>query len=185
VAASGLALALAHELRFACALAGAVGEVPVASLGAVPSARRVAAAARAGGLPATASGRLVWLADRRAAMGPADAADQAAAMSAELGRCATAAGAPSAVAIPSARTAAVDRVLAWHDAIVVVVEPELAESILERALVGLRALGVPVATMTPPARGAGALAAAGLRAPREARQAVAALELGRAERRDA
>jgi hypothetical protein len=99
-------------------------------------------------------------------------------MSAELGRSAAFAGAPAANALPFARVAALDRVLAWHDAIVVVREPDAAAVVIERALVSLARLGRPVAAMAPPPRLTGALATAGVVAPAEAVRAVAELELG-------
>lgn len=178
VAAAGIALALARASRRPCALAGAVGEDPSGSIGGMPGARRVAHGVRDRGLPAAASGRLVWLPDRRGALVADDIAGRAAVMSAELGRAAAFAGAPAAIALPFARTAALDRVLAWHDAIVVVREPDAPAAVIERALTSLAKLGRPVATMAPPLRLSGALAAWGVAAPAEAMRAVADLELG-------
>jgi hypothetical protein len=183
MAAAGIALALARGLGASCALAGAVGCGQTGSLACMPSARRVAGRLGERGLPAIAAGRLVWLADRRGdAMGE-DIASAAAALSAELGRAAADVGAPAAIALPFARTAALDRVLAWHGAVVVVREPDLSDAVAERALTSLAALGRPVAAMTPPVRLGAALATAGLRAPAEAVDAVAQLGLG--GRRDA
>lgn len=178
VAAAGIALALAEATRRPCALAGVVGEDRAGSLGGAPAARRSVAVVRERGLSAVASGRLVWLADRRGALADDDLAARAAAMSAELGRSAAAVGAPAAVACPFARTAALDRVLAWHDAIVVVPEPETPAAMVERALASLGELGRPVAAMAPPARLHGALAVGGLRGPAEAVAAVARLAGG-------
>jgi len=146
----------------------------------MPSAHRTAAGLRERGLPAVAGGRLVRLADRRGPLAEDDFAVRAAAMSAELGRSAAAVRAPAAVAFPFARTPALDRVLAWHDAIVVVREPDASATVIERALESLAQLGRPVAAMTPPARLPGALAASGLRAPSEALTAVVQLALGEA-----
>ncbi len=178
VSASGIALALARGLRAPCGLAGAVGGGQIVSTGALPAAHRAAVRMRERGLPATASGRLVWLADGRGPLPADDRAARAAATSAELARAAAAAGMPAAVALPFARTAALDRVLAWHDAILVVREPDASEAVIERALASLAALGRPVAAMAPPTRVAAALAAGGVRAPAEAVHAVAALGLG-------
>jgi len=125
-----------------------------------------------------ASGRLVWLADGRGALATDDGAGRAAAMSAELGRSAAFIGAPAAIALPLARTAALDRVLAWHDAFVVVREPDAPATVIERALASLAELGRPVAAMAPPSRLPGMLAIEGVVAPAEAIRAVAELELG-------
>ena len=177
VAASAIALALARASHRPCALAGAVGEQPSGSIGGMPSALRAARGVRDRGLPAAARGRLVWLPDRRGGL-VADDAGRAAVMSAELGRAAAYVGAPAAIALPFARTAALDRVLAWHDAVVVVREPDAPAAVIERALTSLVTLGRPVAAMAPPPRLSGALAAGGAVAPAEALRAVAALELG-------
>ena len=174
---SGIALALARGLGAACGLVGAAGGGEIASAGALPAAHRAAVRMRERGLSATATGRLVWLADGRGPLPVEDRAARAAATSAELARAAEAAGLPAAVALPFARTAALDRVLAWHDAILVVREPDASEGVIERALASLAALGRPVAAMAPPARLAAALAAGGVHAPAEAVHAVAALEL--------
>src|SRR5437764_568853 len=99
-------------------------------------------------------------------------------MGAELGRSATFAGVPATLALPFARTDALDRVLAWHDAIVVVREPDAAPTVIERALASLAELGRPVAAIAPPRRLSGTLAAGGVVAPAEAVRAVAELELG-------
>jgi hypothetical protein len=178
VAAAGIALALARATGHTCALAGTVGEGTHESLVSMPRAHRAAAGLRERELPAVASGRLVQLADRRGPLAEDDLAVRAAALSAELGRAATALRAPAAVAFPFARTPALDRVLAWHDAIVVVREPDTSAAVIERALESLAELGRPVAAMTPPARLSGALAAGGLRAPSEALAAVVQLALG-------
>ncbi|HEX7291432.1 MAG TPA: hypothetical protein VF250_09930 [Conexibacter sp.] len=177
-AAAGAALGLARATGAPCALAGAVGADAWAVLGGLPAARRAAVALRRRGLPASASGRLVWLADRRASLPADDVPSRCAALSAELGRSATTLGAPAAVAFPFARTDGLDRVLAWHDAIVVVPEPDAPAAAIERALASLARLGRPVAAMAPPSRMAAALAVAGLAVPSVA--AIAVDELGRA-----
>jgi hypothetical protein len=174
---AGVALALMRACGSRCALAGAVGEGTGSAVGAMPGAHRAARALRERGVHATASGRLVWVADGRGPLVASDMVARAAASSAELGRATIAVGAPAAVAFPLVRTAALDRVLAWHDAIVVVREPDAAPGVLQRALTSLAELGRPVAAMTPPRRSVGALAAAGLLAPSEARVAVAELAL--------
>jgi hypothetical protein len=117
----------------------------------------------------------VWLADRRGAMQDDDVPSRCAAVGAELGRMAGALGAPAAVAYPFARTDALDRVLAWHDAIVVVREPEAPAAVVERALAGLAELGRPAGAMEISSRAAAALAAAGLAVPAEASTAVSGL----------
>lgn len=126
----------------------------------------------------------MWLADRRGPLPADDREAHAAAVSAELARAAAAAGLPTAVSLPFARTAALDRVLAWHDAIVVVREPDASDAVIERALASLAALGCPVSVMAPPPRLAAALAVGGVRAPAEAVHAVAALGLGKGGRGD-
>jgi len=181
-AAAGVALALARTSGRGCGLAAGVGVAGDASIVALPAARRAAGDLRELGLSAAASGRIVWLVDRRGPLAIEDEAARAAAASAELARAVAAAGAPGALAIPFVRTDALDRVLAWHDALVVVREPATSALLAERALASLAALGGPVAPMAPPARPAAALAVAGARAPAEALQAVAALGLDADER---
>jgi hypothetical protein len=177
-AAAGVALALARATRRSCAFVGVVGEATPGSVAGTPSALRAARGVRERGLSAAASGRLVWLSDCRGTLATDDIAGRAAAMSAELGRSATFAGVPATIALPFARTDALDRVLAWHDAIVVVREPDSAPMVIERALASLAELGRPVAAIAPPRRLSGTLAAAGVVAPAEAVRAVAELELG-------
>ncbi|HXE45459.1 MAG TPA: hypothetical protein VN635_09680 [Conexibacter sp.] len=148
-----------------------------------PAGRRAVVRLRERGLAPSGSGRLVWLPDRRGPLAEEDdAVARAAATSAELAGAAAAAGIPAVVALPLIRTAALDRVLAWHDAIVVVREPGVSAAMIEQALASLAALGRPVAAMAPPTRLAAALAVAGVRAPVEAQQAVAALGLEREAR---
>lgn len=101
-----------------------------------------------------------------------------AAASLELAGAARAVGVPAAVAIPLARTTALDRVLGWHDGIVVVDDerttmPELAELARE----SVAALDRPVAAMTLPSRLQKRAAVAGLRVPDEAARAVTDLGL--------
>lgn len=175
VAAAGVALALARQGGGRFALGGAVGAPAAAALLATPRARRAAGVLRQRGLPATASGRLVWIADRRGALPAGDAASRCAASGAELGRAAAVLGAPAAVAYPFGRTDALDRVLAWHDAIVVMREPDAPDAMIERALASLARLGRPVAAMVPPPRASGALAVAGCAVPAEAAAVVAEL----------
>lgn len=178
-AASAVALALARATNGPCALAAAVGVDAAAPFGGTVAARRAAASLRMSGRAAAARGRLVWLADRRE-VETDDAAGRAAALSAELRRAATAAGgSPTAIALPFARSDALDRVLAWHDALVVVHEPGMPPALLDRALASLAALGRPVAAMAPPSRLAATFAAAGLAAATDATGAVAQLGLVR------
>jgi len=175
VAAAGLALALARVTRRPCGLAGAVGEDAGAAPGGLPTARRGSVALQRRGLPASASGRLVWLADRRGELQADDVPARCAALSAELGRSAAALGVPAAVAFPCTRTDALDRVLAWHDAIVVVREPDAPPAMIEHALASLARLGRPAGVLTPPARLPGGLAIAGVVVPAEAASVVAEL----------
>jgi hypothetical protein len=178
-AAAGVAIALARALDRSCALVTVFGAGPVQALGGTPAARRTAAALPRRGLRGAACGRLVWLADQRVAGAGDDVAAGAAALSAELGQAAAAAGVPAAIAFPLARSAALDRVLAWHDAIVVVPEADAPTAMMERALASLRALGRPAVAMTSPPRFVAALAGAGLHAPSEAVRAIAQLGLAR------
>jgi hypothetical protein len=172
-----VALALTRALGTGTALAGVAGasrrQPP---LGGLPAARRTAARLRERGLPATTAGRLVWLGID---VDEHDDVGLAAAMAATLGRAASAARVPAALALPLARTEALDRMLGWHDAFVVVREPAAADVVVERALVSLARLGRPVATMPPPSGLAATLAAAGLGVGAGgAAEAVARLGLG-------
>jgi len=193
--ASGVALALAGAGLRGPALASAVGSVPRTAGGGAPAARRMAGRLRACGLPATAAGRLVWLAggriEQRGAAGDgigieagatgggrADEAGVAAAAAVALGRAVAVVAAPAALALPFARTAALDRVLAWHDAIVVVREPDATDALWKQAMTSLARLGRPIASMAPPPRIGAALAAGGMLAPAEAVRAVAQLGFG-------
>jgi hypothetical protein len=172
---AAIALALARLSGSRLALAGAVGARAGAAFPVTPRARRAAGALRRRGLPAYASGRLVWLADRRGALAFDDAPSRCAATGAELGRSAAGLGAPAAVAYPFARTDALDRVLAWHDAIVVVRDSRASAAMIEQALASLARLGRPTGAMAPPSRASGVLAAAGLAAPAAAVAVVAEL----------
>jgi len=84
-------------------------------------------------------------------------------------------GAPAAVAYPFARTDALDRVLAWHDAIVVVREPGAPAAVVDGALASIARLGRPTGVMELPSRTAAALAVGGLVAPAEAVAALSGL----------
>ena len=180
VAVAAVSLALAHLLGRPYALEATVGTAsPGAHAGAaVPSAQRAARRLRERGMDASASGRLVWLADRRCGelgIEGRDAPGAVAAANAELGRAAMIADAPAAIAIPLARVDALDRVLGWHDGIVVVPEPGLTAPMREHVLASLALLGRPVACMAPPPRLAGTAALLGLRAPACALDAVSQL----------
>jgi hypothetical protein len=187
VAAAVVSLALARVLSRRCALTAALGTQtsgPGAGM-AAPAARRAAQRLRERDVAASPSGRLVWLDDRR--RGEVDGADApavAAAVSAELGRAALLTAAPAALAIPLARLEALDRVLGWHDGIVVMPEPDSVEPILERALASLALLGRPVALMPPPSRLDARVAMLGLRAPAAAIVAVGQLLLDGDRERD-
>jgi hypothetical protein len=178
-AAASVALALARAAGRRCAIAAAAG----ASTRALPALPATAAAARAArrlrerGQSATASGRLVRLVAPPVPDRDADAAGIAAGASAALARAAIATCAPAVLAIPFARVEGLDRVLGWHDGIVVVREPGAPEGLVERALESLAALGRPVAAIAPPAGAAALAATLGLRAHDSALAAVAELGL--------
>jgi hypothetical protein len=184
--AAAVALALARVCGANCAMAAAVtvAEQPFAPGLGLPGAHRVAARVRARGGHAAAAGRLVWLPDRRVAAASDfvlhDPAGAAAAASADLGRAVLASGVPGVLAVPYARTAALDRVLAWHDGIVVVREPDAPVGVIERVVESLGALGRPVVCVSPLSRTEAALALAGLRASPCVLDAVARLALGAA-----
>jgi hypothetical protein len=184
VAAAVFAMALARTLGTPCGIAasaGVGGRLPGAGL-ATPAARRVAARLRARGQHATASGRLVWLPDRRVAapreIVDADLAGAAAAASADLGRAALAGGVPAVLALPHARTAALDRVIAWYDGIVVVREPDATAAVMNRVVESLSALGRPVVCVSSPPRHEAVLTLPGLRTSPAALSAVAQLGFG-------
>lgn len=196
VAAAAVALALADACRQRVGIAAVVGRGSVTPFSLGAGARRSTAQLRERGYDAAPVGRLVWLADLRVSQrdrgdgersettvgrDPAaeDPVGAVAAASLELIGAARAVAAPAALAIPLARCAALDRVLGWHDAIVVVEDgrttlPELVQLIAE----SLTALDRPVAAMPLPTRLHAAPAAAGLRAPAPAAAAVASLGLG-------
>ncbi|MCW2954238.1 MAG: hypothetical protein JWQ48_3408, partial [Conexibacter sp.] len=162
-------------------LAGAAGagRIAPAAVTVAPAARRAAARLRERGHEASARGRLVWVADRRAAHARGsrdeDPAGSAGAACAELARAAASVGAPSVLALPLRRCAALDRVLAWHDGIVVVREPDATDGLTGLVTTSLAALGLPVALVDAPGRVAAAVAMLGLTAPPFAVAAVAEL----------
>lgn len=172
-AAAAVGLALARACGARCALVGAAGRAaaPRSAVIAAPAARHATARLRARGHSTAASGRLVWVGDRRAP-GAFDAPDAAAAVSAEIGRAATAVGVPAAIALPFPRTPAMDRVLTWHDALVAIHEPDATPEGVARTEASLVALGVPVVCMPPSSRQSAALAEFGLRAPAAALAAI-------------
>lgn len=181
-AAAAVALALARLGRRPVALVAAVGVDGVAPVpvSAVPAARRAVARLHERDQHASASGRLVWLGERRSpwAAADADAPGVTAAASAALGRAAAVVRAPAALAIPLARTAALDRVLRWHDGVVIVRDADLTEGVLDRVRHSLAALDRPVAEMPGLPRFAATAAALGIAAPTVAMRAVAELGLG-------
>jgi hypothetical protein len=216
---AAIALALARACARPFALAAAVGEAATASGVPLPSAARAAAQLRRGSVPASARGRLVWVADERAAdpvaipdtgapgvaeafdtvgataalthpvPGTADAAaalthpapgaaDAAAALSAELAEAAAAVAAPCALAIPFARSDALDRVLGEYDAVVVVRALDASVALLQAVLASVGALERPVVSVPVPGRLAAAVAATGMHVPAFATAAVAQLGIG-------
>lgn len=184
VVAATFALALARALGTPAGIAAAVGALATdaGSLLAAPSARRAVARLRARDQEACAAGRLVWLADRRAAdaeeIVARDPAAAAAAASADLGRAVAATGLPGALAVPLVRSAALDRVIGWHDGVIVIREPDAEPAVVDRVRASVAALGRPVVFASPPARHAAILAEAGLHVPAAAVQAVVQLRLG-------
>jgi hypothetical protein len=175
VSAAAVALALARAVGGRCALAAAVGaDGPLVP--ASPAARGAAHRLRERGSSAAASGRLVWISG--AAPG-GDPPGEVAAASARLGRAAAATGAPAALAVPFARDDSLDRVLAWHDGVIVIAEPGADEAMLAHVVASVTALGRPVACMSPPPRLAARAAALGLHAPPCAVEAVVRLGLHR------
>ncbi|MDW5598157.1 hypothetical protein VSS74_27620, partial [Conexibacter stalactiti] len=112
----------------------------------------------------------------------ADPAGTAAGVGARAARAAVTIGAPSALALPLARSAALDRVLAWHDGVVVVQQPGASAAIAELVLDSLAALGRPVAAVPAPGRLAARVISAGLHTPAFATEAVARLGLGEGRR---
>jgi hypothetical protein len=108
----------------------------------------------------------------------ADPAGAAAALSTELSRAARAVEAPFALAIPFARSATLDRVLGWHDAVVVVRTPDATVALLQLVLASVAALDRPVVAVPVPGRLAATVATAGLHAPTFAAAAVAQLGIG-------
>jgi hypothetical protein len=176
-----VALALARGQGTPCALVAGSGR-PSGGAVAVPSARRAAALLRTRGEDATAAGRLVSLANLPAS--EHDPVGTVAAASVALARATAIACVPGAVVIPLARSDALDRVLRWHDAIVAICEPGVADPLAERVNASLAELGRPVVAMPPPGRQAAAFARLGLRAPswavaRVAELAAIAAEEGR------
>jgi hypothetical protein len=160
--AAALALALRRDARAKAAAVAVVGPAaaePAADGGGATAARRLVARLDAHGLPARVRGRLAWV-----RLDPEDPQLVSAA------RRVTLVAAPAVLAVTSARTAAIDEVLAEQDRLVVVTgEPE--GPLARLAAEGLPP--VPVVFTRPLSRGpARALARAGLRPPRAARHLV-------------
>ncbi len=179
-AAAAVGLAIARVLGAPCAVAAVVGGADVTpSVGLrTPATGHAATVLRARGNAARTSGRLVWLPDRRPEETvAADPAGAAAAASAELGRAVAATGLPGVLAIPLMRSDALDRVIAWHDGIVVVREPDATALVADRVAESLAALGRPLVGASPLSRQAAVLAELGLRAPLAMVQAVQRLQL--------
>lgn len=173
-AAAVVGLALAHASGEPCALVAHRGGA--ASGIALPAARRAAAELGRHGYDASAAGRLVWLASRAARL--ADHDDDVggrAAASVELARASALARLPAAIAICAVRSAPLDRVLAWHDAIVAIREPGSTDAVVERVTASLAELGRPVLVADVPSRRASSLATHGLAAPRSTLDALARL----------
>jgi hypothetical protein len=181
-AAAAVALALARLGRRPIALAAAVGAggpVPVLPAS-VPAARRAVARLHGRGERAVASGRLLWLGGRQPvwASAEADAAGAAAAASAALGRATGVVRAPAALALPLVRTPALDRVLRWHDGIVIVQGDAADEAVLHHVRRSVAALDRRVAEMHGLPRHVASAALLGLVAPADAMRAVEGLGLG-------
>jgi hypothetical protein len=178
VAAASTALALAATVRARVAVAAVAGLREARSQPASRAASRCAAQLSARGYAAAPAGRVAWVAD--AAPTSDDVAGEAAALMVVTAGAGRMLGVPAVVALPAPRTAALDRVLGWADAIVVAERHDAKPAVatLERA--SIERLDRPAAFMATPSRAAALLAAAGTRPTREALQAVAVLgrELG-------
>jgi hypothetical protein len=177
--AAAISLALADHCGRPCALVATVGPTPSGVVALSPAAVRAAARLRGSGQAARARGRLVWLAGELPQDGNEDDRPTAAAagLSARVARAAAAIGAPSALALPLARSAALDRILAWHDGVVVVREPGASAAIAELVLDSLAALGRPVTAVAAPSRIVAQVVTLGLRTPGFAAAAVELLGL--------
>lgn len=178
--AAAISSALADHCGRPCALVATVGPAPPGIVALSPAAVRAAARLRGSGQPARARGRLVWLAGEVPTGGghaDDDPAAAAAALGARVARAAAATGVPSALALPLARSAALDRILAWHDGVVVVQEPGASAAIAELVLDSLAALGRPVTAVPAPSRIVAQLVTLGLHTPVFATAAVERLGL--------
>ncbi|HEY4280794.1 MAG TPA: hypothetical protein VGM91_21430 [Conexibacter sp.] len=170
---ASVALALASATGARCAVAAVAGVREVSSQLGSLAARRGAAQLCARGYDAAAGGRVVWVADVAGVEDdPAGGAAALALVTAGAGR---ALGVPAVVAMPFARSDALDRVLGWHDAVVVASDQVATPVITELARTSLAGLARPVALMPAPVRLPAAAAGAGLRATAEAVQAVTQL----------
>jgi hypothetical protein len=178
VAAASTALALASAVGARVAVAAVAGVRDARSQLASRPASRCAARLVARGYAAAAVGRVAWVAD--ASPSADDVAGEAAALVVVTAGAGRMLGVPAVVALPVARTAALDRVLGWADAVVVAERHAKTPAVaaLERA--SIERLARPTAFMATPSRAAALLAGAGMRATPEAVQAVAVLgrELG-------
>lgn len=197
-AAAAVALALAAVCRTRAALVACVAAPPPANALRTPASVTAATRLRRDGVPAHAVGRLVWLFDSPVtetsgsdapdapdAPGGSDAAarDRSAAtqaLAALLAAAAQRCGLPAVIGVGGPRSDALDRTLASRHGIVVVLPRELAPPLAEATLESLARLGPPAAAMPAPRRLDAAGALCGLRAPRAAADAVAALGLRRA-----
>ncbi|HST43003.1 MAG TPA: hypothetical protein VLK58_25990 [Conexibacter sp.] len=176
--AAAISLALADHCGRPCALVATVGPAPPGVVALSPAAARAAARLRRSGQAARARGRLIWLAGELPQDGDEDDPTAAAAgLSARVARAAAAIGAPSALALPLARSAALDRILAWHDGVVVVQEPGASAAIAELVLDSLAALGRPVTAVVAPSRVVAQVVTLGLHTPGFAAAAVERLGL--------
>ncbi len=174
-AAAGIALALASACRARTALVACVGSGPPGRSLHLPASLATAARLRRDGLAARACGRLVWL--------PAPpSADAAAALSVTLAGAARSCGLPAVLGIGGPRCDEVDRVLARCSGVVVVLPGDAAPQLAAATVESIVRLGPPAAVAPAPRRLDASGALAGLRRPRGAADAVAALGVGEGRR---
>ncbi len=177
-AAAMAALALARVLGAPCALAavGGASRDPRRAGVATVGARRAAARLRAAGRPAAASGRLVWLSGPFGALaGAADPVGVAAGASLLLGRASAASGLPGVLALPHARTDALDRLIGWHDGVIAIPAADASCDLSEHVEASVAALGRRCVCISALSRRMAALAELGLHVPAAAVDALARL----------
>ncbi len=188
-AAAAVALALAAVCGARAALVACVAAAPPRGALRTPASVATATRLRRDGVPAHPAGRLVWLRDGSATepaedadAGVLDPAAAACALAVLLAGAGRRCGLPTVIGVGGPRSDALDRTLASRHGIVVVLPRELAPPLAEATLGSLARLGPPAVAMAVPRRLDAAGALAGLRTPRAAADAVAALGLRREPR---